>query len=554
MFRSKNSDKTQNILSWVLNNRQICDLELLLNGGFAPLKGFMNIEDYKSVIHNMRLSNGALWPIPVVLDIDAAFASKLSIGDEIHLCNFENVPLASLKIESLWEADFELEANQVYGTSHPGHPGVNYLFQKSHPYYLGGNLTALEKFETLPFQDLRKTPDELKEEFLQDGWDKIIGFQTRNAIHRVHYEMTIRAMNEYEANVLIHPAIGETIPGDIDYYTRVQCYQSVLQYYPKERVKLSLLPLAMRMGGPKEALWHAIIRKTYGCNHFIVGRDHAGPGDRINGNPLYEEFGAQDLVRKYEDEIGIKMIPFKNLMYASNRKVYVSKDEALEDDVLHNISGTELRKMLERNEDIPPWYTFEEVASLLPWRNPPRVKQGICILFTGLPSSGKSTLAKALNNRLLERKDRHTSMLDGDTVRQYLFSELGYSKEDRDTNVLRVGYVASLLVKHCGIAICALISPYDEARKQVRQMVQSYGCFILIHVSTPLNICEERDHKGMYAKARSGKIEGFTGVKAPYEIPEDADIVIDTINSTPEESVEEIMTYLQNEGYLGDQS
>jgi sulfate adenylyltransferase len=390
----------------------------------------------------------------------------------------------------------------------------------------------------------------LRSNFSRIGWRKVVGFQTRNPMHRAHYELTFRAAKEIEANLLIHPVVGMTKPGDIDHYTRVRCYQALLQHYPKDTAMLSLLPLAMRLGGPREALWHAIIRKNHGCSHLIVGRDHAGPGSDSKGEPFYGPYDAQDLLKKHEDEIGVKMVPFKLMVYVEDQDSYYPVDEVPEGKKSVDISGTELRRRLAEGSEIPRWFTFPEVAEELRKTHPPRYRQGFTVFFTGLSGSGKSTIAKALLARFLEEGGRPVTLLDGDIVRKNLSSELGFSKEHRDLNIKRIGFVASEITKNGGIAICAPIAPYDNVRKEVRNMISPFGGFILVHISTPLDVCEKRDRKGLYAKARAGIIKEFTGISDPYEAPEDAELDIDTIDMTPGESVQQIVLHLEREGYI----
>ncbi len=369
-------------------------------------------------------------------------------------------------------------------------------------------------------------------------------------MHRAHYELTLRAVKEYESNLLIHPVVGMTKPGDIDHYTRIRCYQALLPHYPKHTVKLSLLPLAMRMGGPREAIWHAIIRKNYGCTHFIVGRDHAGPESDSSGNPFYGPYVAQELLRQHEEELGVKMVPFKMMVFLEDKNSYIPIDEVKEGQDSLSISGTELRTRLAEGGEIPAWFTFADVAAELRSTHPPRYKQGFTIFFTGLSGAGKSTIAKAFLARLLETGGRPVTLLDGDIVRKNLSSELGFSKEHRDLNIRRIGFVANEITKNGGIAICAPIAPYDAIRKEVRSLIEKQGGFILVHVSTPLEVCEQRDRKGLYARARAGIIKEFTGISDPYEAPQDAELTIDTTSLTPEEATQDILLHLEREGYV----
>jgi len=536
--------------SWELTPRQICDLELLLNGGFSPLKGFMTRDDYESVCGKMCLSDGTLWPLPIMLDIVEEVASALKNGDTLALRDPEGTMLAVLHVEQVWKADVSAEVQKVFGTTSIEHPGVKYLQEQTNPYYVGGKLEGV----TLPchydFVELRFTPTKLREKFASLGWQKVVAFQTRNPMHRAHQELTFRAAAELGANLLIHPVVGTTKPGDVDHYTRVRCYQAVLSHYPKNTALLSLLPLAMRMGGPREALLHAVIRKNYGCTHLIVGRDHAGPGSDSSGKPFYGPYEAQELLMTHQDELGIEMVPFKMMVYVEDRDAYMPVDEVPEGMKTKSISGTELRGRLADGRDIPSWFSFPEVIAELRRTYPPRSKQGFTVFFTGLPSSGKSTLANVLITKLMEIGGRPTTLLDGDLVRKHLSSELGFSKEHRDINIRRIGWVASEVTKNGGIAVCAPIAPYDQIRKEVRSMVELVGGFILVHVATSVEVCEQRDRKGLYAKARAGTIKEFTGVSDPYEGPEDAEITIDTTELSPQEGVQNIILYLEKEGFV----
>jgi sulfate adenylyltransferase len=415
---------------------------------------------------------------------------------------------------------------------------------------VGGTIEGIQLPEHHDFLDLRHTPKELRQQFIRLGWKKIVAFQTRNPMHRAHFELTFRAAKEVEANLLIHPVVGMTKPDDVDHYTRVRCYQSLLSHYPKNTTFLSLLPLAMRIGGPREAILHAIIRKNYGCTHLIVGRDHAGPGKDLKGKFFYGPYDAQEMLRKYENELDIAMVPFKMMVYVEGLDQYVPVDEVPESTTTLNISGTELRSRLAKGSDIPKWFTFPEVASELRRTYPPRNSQGFTVFFTGLSGSGKSTIAKALLARFLEIGGRPVTLLDGDIVRKNLSSELGFSKDHRDLNIQRIGFVASEITKNRGIAICAPIAPYDNIRQINRNLISSLGGYILVYVSTPLEVCEQRDRKGLYAKARAGIIKEFTGISDPYEKPDDADLVIDTTDISPEEAVQEIILHLEKEGYI----
>ena len=537
--------------SWDLTPRQVCDLELLLSGGFSPLRGFMNRKDYECVCHTMKLESGVIWPMPITLDVTEEFAKSLKPGSKVALRDAEGVMLAVLHVEDVWQPDRKAEAEAVFGSTSKLHPGADYAINKANPWYVGGRLEGLHSPSHYDFKALRLTPAELRAEFARLGWRRVVAFQTRNPMHRAHQELTFRAAKQVEANLLIHPSVGMTKPGDVDYFTRVRCYQLLLSKYPQGTVKLAMLPLAMRMGGPREAIWHGLIRKNHGVTHFIVGRDHAGPGKDEHGKPFYGPYEAQDLFKKHQAEIGVTMVPFNMMVYLEDQDQYVPDNEVPKDARVLNISGTELRERLNQGRDIPSWFTYPEVVQELRRSYPPRHKQGLTVFFTGLSGSGKSTIANVLLTKFLETGGRPVTLLDGDLVRKHLSSELGFSKEHRDINIRRIGYVASEITKNGGIAICAPIAPYDSVRKQVRHMIEPYGGFILVHIATSVETCEQRDRKGLYAKARAGIIKEFTGISDPYEAPTDAEVVIDTAELSAEEAAQEIILHLEQQGFIG---
>ena len=536
--------------SYDLNSRQLCDLELLMNGGFSPLTGFLTQADYTGVCEKMRLGDGTLWPMPIMLDVPEELAKTLSAGSKLALRDAEGVMIAVLDMQDVWQPNREAEAEAVFGARNREHPGVAYLLDQTEPYYVGGRLTGVDPISHYDYKLIRHSPSELRHEFAKLGWTKVVAFQTRNPMHRAHQELTLRAAGDVEVSLLIHPVVGMTKPGDVDHYTRVRCYQALLHRYPRKTALLSLLPLAMRMGGPREAIWHAIIRKNHGCTHLIVGRDHAGPGSDSSGNPFYGPYDAQELLRQHETELGVTMVPFKLMVYLPDKDEYAPIDEVSEGTRTLNISGTDLRDRLAHGKEIPEWFTFPDVAEELRRSHPPRHRQGLTIFFTGLSGSGKSTIANVLLVKFLEMGGRPVTLLDGDLVRKNLSSELGFSKEHRDLNIKRIGYVASEITKNGGIAICAPIAPYDDVRKAVRSAIEPLGGFILVHVSTSVDVCEQRDRKGLYAKARAGIIKEFTGVSDPYEAPDDAHIVIDTADLTAEEAAQQIVLYCEREGYV----
>ncbi|WP_340300493.1 bifunctional sulfate adenylyltransferase/adenylylsulfate kinase [Roseobacter sp. HKCCD5988] len=538
------------LVSWDLTPRQICDLELLMNGGFNPLKGFLGQEDYDSVVETMRLADGTLWPMPITLDISEDFAAKVETGQDIALRDQEGVILAILSISDKWVPNKAREAEKVFAADDLAHPAVNYLHHVAGPVYLGGAITGIQQPVHYDFRARRDTPNEMRAYFRKLGWKRIVAFQTRNPLHRAHQELTFRAAKEAQANLLIHPVVGMTKPGDVDHFTRVRCYEAVLDKYPAATTTMSLLNLAMRMAGPREAVWHGLIRANHGCTHFIVGRDHAGPGKNSNGEDFYGPYDAQELFKKHQDEIGLEMVDFKHMVYVQEKAQYYPANEVLEGDTVLDISGTELRRRLREGLEIPEWFSFPEVVKELRRTSPPRSKQGFTVFFTGLSGSGKSTIANALMVKLMEMGGRPVTLLDGDVVRKHLSSELGFSKEHRDINIRRIGYVASEITKNGGIAICAPIAPYTATRRSVREMVESFGAFVEVHVATSLEECERRDRKGLYKLAREGKIKEFTGISDPYEAPTAAELVVDTEGTEVDYCAQQVLLKLESMGLI----
>jgi sulfate adenylyltransferase len=539
-----------NLLSHDLTPRQICDLELLMNGGFHPLKGFLSEADYDSVVTRMRLADGTLWPIPVTLDVTEGFAEKVAVGQDIALRDQEGVILAVMTVTDKWTPDKRREAELVFGADDLAHPAVDYLHNRAGKVYLGGPVTGLQQPVHYDFRARRDTPNELRAFFRKMGWQRIVAFQTRNPLHRAHQELTFRAAREAQANLLIHPVVGMTKPGDVDHFTRVRCYEAVLDKYPAATTHLSLLNLAMRMAGPREAVWHAIIRRNHGLTHFIVGRDHAGPGKNSAGKDFYEPYAAQELVREFQKEIGIEMVDFKQMVYVQERAQYYPIDEVPPGATVLDISGTELRRRLREGLEIPDWFSFPEVVAELRRTSPPRSRQGFTVFFTGLSGSGKSTIANALMIKLMELGGRPVTLLDGDVVRKHLSSELGFSKEHRDINIRRIGYVASEITKNGGIAICAPIAPYAATRREVREMIEAYGAFVEVHVATSLEECERRDRKGLYKLAREGKIKEFTGISDPYDVPENPELRIDTESADVDTCAQQVLLKLEAMGLI----
>jgi sulfate adenylyltransferase len=542
--------KAKEYKSWDLTDRQLCDLELILNGAFSPLDGFLVRADYESVLGDLRLKTGVIWPIPVTLDVSRAFADTLKSGEHIALRDQEGVLIATLKVADIWTPDKALEARAVFGADDLRHPGVDYLHNTAGPVYVGGTVRGVEAPSHYDFKALRNSPGEIRARFRKLGWRKVVAFQTRNPLHRAHQELTFRAAREAEANLLIHPVVGLTKPGDVDHYTRVRCYEHVLEQYPEQTTSLSLLNLAMRMAGPREAVWHAIIRKNYGCTHFIVGRDHAGPGNNSQGRPFYGPYDAQELMRKFEKELDITMVPFQEMVYVEDRAQYIAMDETKEGEKVLSISGTEFRRRLNEGLEIPEWFSFPKVVEELRRTHPARHRQGFTVFFTGLSGAGKSAVARALVAKLLETGSRRVTLLDGDLVRKNLSSELGFSREHRDLNILRIGYVASEITKNGGAAICAPIAPFAATRRKVRHAIEPVGGFLEVHLSTPIEVCEQRDRKGLYAKARAGIIKEFTGISDPYEVPENPELRMDTQDVTPDMVAHRILVKLESMGFI----
>jgi len=530
-----------------ISSRALCDLELLATGAFSPLDRFMGKADYERVLTEMRLRNGILFPIPVTLPVDEA--ALPTYGEQITLCDARNNNIAVMQIEEVYHYDPQREARLVLGSTDPRHPLISEMVRWG-KVYVSGALKVINLPNYYDFKDLRRTPAEVRASLEKMGHDHVVAFQTRNPMHRIHEELTKRAAEEVDGSLLIHPVVGMTKPGDVDHYTRVRVYRVLAEnYYDQNRTLLSLLPLAMRMAGPREALWHAIIRRNYGATHFIVGRDHAGPGNDSQGRPFYGPYEAQLMVAQYADEVGVQPLEFKELVYLADEECYEEVNKVPEGVRIFSISGTQVRDdYLAKGRLLPEWFTRPETAEILQQMYPPRHKQGFCIWFTGLSGSGKSTTAEILTSLLLER-GRQVTLLDGDVVRTHLSKGLGFSPEDRDTNILRIGFVAGEIAHHGGTVICAAISPYRATRNEARKMVGEEH-FIEVFVNTPIEVCEQRDVKGLYARARRGQITGFTGVDDPYEEPVNPEITLETVSTDPETNARKIIAYLEERGFL----
>ena len=536
--------------SWDLTPRQLCALELLLYGAFAPLEGFMSAAEYGGVLRDMRLPSGAVWPVPVTLDVSEVFAAGLQRGDTIALRDAEGLLAAIMEVGEIWRPEKDEEARAVYGTHDQAHPGVSCLLHRTHPVYVSGRVTGFGPILHYDHRALRDSPAELHERFHKLGWRRVVAFQTRNPLHRAQVELTPQAARACEANLLLHPVVGETLAGDVDRFTRARCCERVLAHFPDRTATLSLLNPAMRMAGPREAVWHAIVRKNRGCTHCIVGRDHAAPGPDRNGQPFYGPYEAQTLMAEHEEELGIAMVLFQEVVYVENRSHYLPVDRLSDEDRVLRLSGTELRRRLALGLQIPEWFTFPEIADELRRAWPPRHLQGSTVLFTGLSGAGKSTLANALVAMLRESGDRRVTLLDGEVVRKHLSSELGFSREHRELNLRRIGFVAAEITRNGAIAVCAPIALYAAARRELRETIEAVGGFVEVHVSTPVAICEARDRKGLYARARAGLIKEFTGIDDPYEVPENPDIAIDTADIPPDLAAHRIYVKLESLGFM----
>ena len=532
-----------------LSSRTVCDLELLAVGAFSPLDRFMSEADHQSVLDNMRLTNGYLFPIPVPLPIDDEQKKRISLGQDIALRSPQNDLLAIMTVEEIYEWNLEEVAQKAFGTLDLRHPLVSEMYRWG-KYNISGPLRVLQLPINYDFKDIRLTPAETRTKLESFGHQNVIAFQTRNPLHRVHEELTKRATEEKDGVLLLHPVVGMTRPGDVDHFTRVRTYRALAQrYYDPDRILLSLLPLAMRMAGPREAVWHALIRRNYGANFLIVGRDHAGPGNDSNGEPFYGPYDAQELVESVSDEIGVEVVPFRMMVYLPDEERYEEISKVTRETRTASISGTQVREeYLQNGRQLPSWFTRPEVAEILAETYPPRYRQGVCIWFTGLHNAGKSTTA-ALLTTLLQEYGRTVTLLDGDVVRTHFSEGLGFSKEDRNDHVRRMGFVASEIVRHGGMAICAAVSPYRATRNDVRNLIGK-DHYVEVYVDTPLEVCEQRDTKGLYARARSGDIQDFTGIDDPYEAPQHPEVRIETLNQSVEANARLILNRLIQDGFI----
>ncbi|KAK1922150.1 putative phosphoadenosine-phosphosulfate synthase bifunctional enzyme [Papiliotrema laurentii] len=543
-----------------LTERQLCDLELIMNGGFSPLEGFMNEQDYTSVRDTLRLAKvngqrqGTLFSMPITLDVSQQDIDTLGLAPGVKVAlrdPRDEAALAIITISDIYKPNKSLEAEQVLGADDIAHPAAAYLHNKVKEFYVGGNVQAIQAPKHYDYVSLRYTPSELRAHFHKVAWRKVVAFQTRNPMHRAHRELTVRAARQRRANVLIHPVVGLTKPGDVDHYTRVRAYQALMPSYPEGMAHLALLPLAMRMAGPREAVWHAIIRKNFGATHFIVGRDHAGPGKNSQGQDFYGPYDAQELVTQFKDELQIEMVPFQAMTYLPGSDEYQPVDEVPKGTPTADISGTELRKRLRTGASIPDWFSYTGVVKVLRESYPPRPQQGFTVLLTGLHNSGKDTIARALQVTLQQHGTRSVSLFLGEDIRHQLSPDLSASKEDKHQNLLRIGFVAAELTKAGAAVIAAPTAPYEASRKAIKEQIAGQGGnYFLVHVATPLEWCEKVDRRGLYKRARNGEIKGFTGIDDVYEEPTDADLTVDLRTDTVPEIVHSIIMTLETENLL----
>ncbi len=529
-----------------ITQRNACDLELLATGGFSPLDCFMGFQDYTRVIEEMRLAKGKLFSIPITLPFDPQL--NLKLDQEIALADQQNELLATMRVEEIFEWDWEKEAQLVYGTRDRRHPLIAEMNSWG-KLNISGTLRVLNLPRHHDFRSLRLTPIQVRERLAAKGRANVIAFQTRNPLHRGHEEIMRRAGRQIDGTLLLHPVVGMTRPGDIDHFTRVRSYKALIEgFSDSDRLMLALLPLAMRMAGPREALWHAIIRRNFGANYLIVGRDHASPGNDSEGQPFYSPYAAQELLARHSDELEVRAIPFSELAYFPAEGAYeeVSPGNAR---AALPLSATMVKESyLQNGLPVPEWYMRPEVSFILSQSSPPRHAQGFCVWFTGLSASGKTTTAEILTVKLLE-SGRRVTLLDGDVVRTHLSKGLGFSKEDRDTNIRRIGFVAAEIVRHGGAVICAAVSPYRATRNECRAMIGD-DRFIEVFVNTPLEVCEQRDTKGIYVQARAGKIRQVTGIDDVYEPPVNAEIELDTVQQAAEENAARVFACIAAKGLV----
>lgn len=533
-----------------LSDHHLCDLELMATGAFSPLEGFMVRADYESVVDRMRLQDGTLWPLPVCLDVTQNRARNLEAGQSAALRDPEGFLLGVIHIEDIWQCDKEREIQEVYGRADNHHPGMNHLLNGVQGTYVGGRVEVISLPLHYDFKLLRRTPAEIRGESHRLGWQRVVAFQTDGIIHRAQFEITLEAMRQAKANLLVMPIVGVSRREDFDYYTRVRCNKAVTRHYPPDTHLFSLLPHFMRFAGPREAVLNAIVAKNYGCTHFVVSHDHADPGKAGGKGRFYGPRKTKAIIDRSSDDVEISMLRFEEMIYLPFDDVHQFKDQVKPGTQAISMRGADIRDRIRTGRKVPPWASFPEVLNELRRAYPAPQKQGFTLFFTGLSGAGKSTVAKVLYSKMLEIGERPVTLLDGDIVRHNLSSELSFSKEHRDINVRRIGFVACEITKNRGIAICAPIAPYQRTRDEIRRNIEAHGGFVEIHVATPLEECEKRDRKGMYAKARAGLIKGYTGIDDPYEVPKLPELRIDTTSNTPDEAAQEVLLFLGQKGYI----
>jgi sulfate adenylyltransferase len=534
-----------------LSPRSLSDLELLATGALSPLDRFMGRADYLRVVEDMRLDSGLVFPIPVTLPVGDT--PGLREGAEVALRTPHNDVVALMRIEEMWAWDLAREARHVLGTTDVRHPVVTEMHGWGRT-CVSGPLTVLSLPKHHDFSDLRHTPGEVRAALAARGSGRMVAFEASHPLHRADEEMTKRAAGQIGGTLLIHPAVGLNQPGDVEYYARVRSYRLLIaRHYDPSRTLLNLVPLATRMAGPREALWHAIVHRNHGATHLIVGRDYADPAVGAGGQLFYGPHEAQAQLERHEGELGVTMVPAGDLVYLPREDRYEETSRVPAGVETATLSAAEVRDdYLAKGRPLPAWFTRPETAVILSQVSPPRASQGFCLWFTGLSGAGKSSIAEAVMVMLLER-GRAVTVLDGDVVRTHLSRGLGFSKEDRDTNIRRIGFVAMEIVRHNGAVICAAVSPYEATRNECRAMVGN-DRFVLVHVDTPIEVCEQRDTKGMYARARRGEIRGFTGIDDPYERPANPDMVLTTTECTPEDNARAVVAHLVKLGFLSEEA
>jgi len=506
-----------------LDWRQQCELEMLMSGAYSPLAGFMTRAQCVQVATEMKLDDGTFWPLPVTLGSRQKIAAELKPGDRVALRDGEGFMLAVLTVSDAWrDGDSWHLGGRVEGASLPPHPD---------------------------FASLRATPAELRALLARRGWRRVIAWQAHHPMHRAQFEFCLKSAIENEANLLLHPQVGGDITDAPGYFGLVRSFLAIRERFPAATTQLSLLPAPPREASACALLLRAIVARNYGCSLLIAGGEHQADGNCRRGEdlaPPHADLPVAELVGK----IGVQLIAYPRMVYVEDRAEHLPESNAPANARLLTLSGEEFQRRMRAGLKIPDWYSFPEVLSELHRQSPPRERQGFTVFFTGLSGSGKSTLARALTARLMEMGGRSVTLLDGDIVRRHLSSELGFSKAHRDINVRRIGFVAAEITKNRGIAICAPIAPYRLTRRDVRAMIEAVGGFVEIHVATPIETCESRDRKGLYAKARAGLIPEFTGVSDPYEVPENPELAIDTTHLGIDEAVQQVLLKLEHEGYL----